>query len=214
MKRRLVILGAGGFAREIADVVRDLGPDADVELLGFADRDRSRRGEILNDSAILGALEDVPDPAGAYGIAGAGEVAPRRRQVAEMVAAGLRPITLIHPSVIMSPFVTVGAGTVITAGTIITNNVVIGEHVILNLGVTVGHDAAIGDHCVLSPGVHISGWVHIEPECYIGTGAVVLPKVTIGRGATVGAGAMVNKDVAPGTTVVGVPARPFLPSRG
>jgi len=209
--KRLVILGAGGFAREIADIVRDLGPDADVELMGFADRDRSRAGETLNDSSILGSLDDVPNRAGAYGIAGAGEIAPRRRQVAEMAAAGLVPITLIHPSAIMSPFVAVGAGSAITAGTIITNNVVIGEHVVLNLGVTVGHDVVIGDHCVLSPGVHISGWVHIEEECYFGTGAVVLPRVRIGRGATVGAGAVVTRDVGPGTTVVGVPAHP-LPS--
>ncbi|PKQ17186.1 MAG: hypothetical protein CVT67_01725 [Actinobacteria bacterium HGW-Actinobacteria-7] len=211
--QRLVIMGAGGFAREIADVVRDLGHSGGVELLGFVDRDDSHAGQILNDTPILGTIMQVDRSQPVHGIAGAGEIAPRKRQVAEMQQHGIEPLTLIHPSVVMSPFVTVGVGTVITAGTILTNNIVVGDHVILNLGVTVGHDVTIGTHCVLSPGVHISGWCTIEDDCYFGTGSVVLPRVTVGRGATVGAGAVVTKNVEPGVTVVGIPARPLSTSR-
>jgi len=206
--RRLIIMGAGGFAREIADVVRDLDGSTGVELLGFVDRDNTDLGRMLNDAHNLGTIDSVDLSEPVFGIAGAGEIIPRKRQVEELAQHGVTLLTLIHPSVVMSPFVTVGEGTVITAGVILTNNISIGDHVILNLGVTVGHDVTIADHCVLSPGVHISGWCSIEEECYIGTGAVVLPRVTLGRGATVGAGAVVTRDVAPGTTVVGVPAKP------
>lgn len=213
MRRKLVVLGAGGFAREIADIIRDLGPDGEYEFLGFVDRDSSRKGELLNDSYVLGSLEDVGDPGGLYAVAGCGDRGPRERQIAELESAKLLAAIIVHPSVIISPFVQLGCGTIVCAGTILTNSITVGEHVILNLGVTVGHDVTIGDCCVLSPGVHVSGRVTIGNECWIGTGAVVLPRLNIGDGATVGAGAVVTKDVAAGATVTGVPARPFEPKR-
>lgn len=209
MSKRVVILGAGGFAREVADIFRDLGSESDYEVLGFVERDSSRRGELLNDSYVLGCFDDITDKSGLFAVAGSGDIGPRKRQVAEIEALGLEAPVIIHPNVVASPFVTYGAGTIVCAGTILTNNIVVGRHVVLNLGVTVGHDAVIGDGSVLSPGVHISGWVNIGSDCYFGTGAVILPRVTVGAGAIIGAGAVVTKDVAVGATVVGIPARPI-----
>lgn len=208
MHKSVVILGASGFAREIADVLRDIGEDGGVGILGFADIDGSNKGEMLNGIEILGTLADVPATEGIVAFPGAGEIGPRKRQVQEMFDRGLGTLTIVHPSVIMSPFVTLGEGTIVTAGCILTNNITVGDWVILNLGVTVGHDVAIGDHCVLSPGVHVSGWVTLEDECYIGTGAILLPRVTVHEGAVVGAGAVVTRDVEAGAVVVGIPARP------
>ena len=208
MHKSVVILGASGFAREVVDVLRDIGEASGVRILGFADIDDSRKGEILNGVEIMGTLADVPVTDGLVAFPGAGEIGPRKRQVKEMLDRGLGTLTIVHPSVIMSSYVTLGEGTIVTAGCILTNSITVGDYVILNLGVTVGHDASIGSHCVLSPGVHVSGWVTIEDECYIGTGAVLLPKVTVHRGAVVGAGAVVSRDVEAGAVVVGIPARP------
>ncbi len=209
--KKVVIMGAGGFAREVADIIRDMGPSGGLSLLGYVDRDSSRRGEAVNDSVVLGALSDIEEPSALFAVAGSGDLAIRRRQIAEIEESGMDFLTLVHPSVIMSAFVQIGQHCVICAGSILTNTITIGSHVVLNLGVTVGHDVTIGDHCVLSPGVHVSGNVTIECGCTIGTGAVLLPGVTLGEGTVVGAGAVVTKDVAAGSTAVGVPARPLAP---
>ena len=83
----------------------------------------------------------------------------------------------------------------------------LGNHVQINLDCTVGHDTVMEDYVTLAPGVHISGRVKICKGAYVGTGASVIPNVTIGAGATVGAGAVVVRDVPPGETHVGIPAK-------
>jgi len=206
--RRIVILGAGGFAREIADLIGDCGFTAKLEVLGFLDRDSSRTGESLNGVPILGAIGTVSLPEGICGIAGSGDVVPRTRQAAEMDEAGLEPITLIHPSAVVSPSATIGEGSVVCAHTVVTSNSSLGRHVVVNYGATVGHDIDVGDFTVIGPGARVSGWVTLGIGCYLGAGAVILPRVKVGDGAVVGAGAVVTKDVAPGVTVMGVPARP------
>jgi acetyltransferase-like isoleucine patch superfamily enzyme len=114
----------------------------------------------------------------------------------------------------MSRFVEVGRGSVITVGNILNVNVRLGQHVHVNLDCTIGHDAVLEDYATLAPGVHVSGWVFIKEGAYIGTGAVIIngtedKPLEIGAYAVVGAGAVVTKDVPPGVTVVGVPAKPL-----
>jgi acetyltransferase-like isoleucine patch superfamily enzyme len=92
----------------------------------------------------------------------------------------------------------------------LTTNIVAGRHLHVNLNATVGHDCVIGDFVTLAPGVSISGHVTIGDGVEFGTGAVVLPGVTIGDGAMVGAGAVVTRDVEPGVTVIGMPAKPRI----
>lgn len=100
-------------------------------------------------------------------------------------------------------------GTVVLANASVTSNVRLGLHVHINLNATVAHDSTLGDYVTVNPGANINGDVIIGEAATVGSGAVIRQGITIGAGATVGAGAAVVRDVEPGTTVVGVPARPL-----
>lgn len=204
---KVAIVGAGGFAREVLDVYEAIDlefPGAMFKVLGWIVED-AEPGTVIGDLPVLGGADwrrAHPDVAAVIGI---GSPAIRRRLDAELGPPWERAV---HPNAIVTRRVDIGEGTVITAGVILTTNIRLGRHVHLNLGATVGHDAVIGDFVTVSPGVHVSGRVTIEEDAFIGTGAVILEGLTVGHGAVVGAGAVVVRDVAPGTTVVGVPARP------
>lgn len=117
---------------------------------------------------------------------------------------------LAHPSAILSPSATIGAGTLIVAGSILNADARLGMGVILNTGASVDHDCEIGDFAHISPGARLAGGVRIGARSWIGIGAVVREGVTIGADVMVGAGAAVICDIADGTQVAGVPAKPFI----
>jgi len=198
------IIGAGGFGRETLNVYRDAGRAG--EVAGFLEEGCAEPGRLINEKPVQdwSTLASLPD---ARLIAAIGSAA-RGRLIDEATRRGLAFDTAIHPSVNRSPWVKIGAGSIICANCILTTQIEVGEHSILNLACTIGHDVTLGRLVTLSPGVHVSGRVTIEDEVFIGTGAVIVEKVRIGQGAVIGAGAVVTKDIPPGVTAVGVPARP------
>jgi sugar O-acyltransferase (sialic acid O-acetyltransferase NeuD family) len=116
---------------------------------------------------------------------------------------------LIHPSVIIgnAKYVSIGEGSIICAGTIMTTNISIGRHVILNLACTIGHESTIDDYSAFMPTCSISGEVTIGKCTYWGTGAKIINRCHVGDNVTIGAGAVVIRDLPPGATAVGVPAK-------
>jgi sugar O-acyltransferase (sialic acid O-acetyltransferase NeuD family) len=216
---QLIIYGAGGHAREVAQLVADINrqcPDR-WELLGFiADAGAQARNPARLPAPHLGepdgpnALPAHPD---AWLVIAVGASRERRR-IAQRLAQsypGLRFATLVHPSAWLGERVTIGAGCVAFAGALLNVDVRIGAHASLNLGCTISHDGVLGDFVSLAPGVHLSGDVRLGDEVEVGTGAVFLPGVRVGPGAVVAAGAVVTSDVPPGQVAVGVPARAARP---
>jgi sugar O-acyltransferase (sialic acid O-acetyltransferase NeuD family) len=131
----------------------------------------------------------------------------RLRVVSRARKNGVRFCNAIHPSAILTRWVTVGEGVVIAAGCVLTNQIRIGDQVQINVNCTVSHDAVLGDFVTLAPGVHLTGLVTVSTGCYVGTGANVIDRLNVGEWSIVGAGSAIVRDVPPNTTVVGVPGR-------
>jgi sugar O-acyltransferase (sialic acid O-acetyltransferase NeuD family) len=213
VEQELLIFGAGGFGREVASWAhRAAWQGRGFKLAAFVD-DNLVAGE-LNGVPVLTLAQAAERHPDAGVLASVGQPRVRERLIAKAAELGLRPTApLLHPNVEYDQqYVSFGEGVVVCAGSILTVNIEVEPHVQINLDCTVGHDAVLRAYSTLSPGVHISGNVTLEQCSFLGTGAVTvqgLPgrPLLIGTDSVVGAGAVVSKDVAPSTTVVGIPAR-------
>ena len=210
MNNSLIIIGAGGFGREVlyASSYSISSSHPPLFVLGFIDEDVSKHGQTLCDSyKVFGDLSYLSTvPTGTNLVFGLGSPTVKKGLLKKISVAFPFPI-IQHSSVQMSRWVEVGEGTVLTAGCILTTQIKVGKHVNLNLDCTVGHDSIIGDFCNISPGCHISGHVTLEEGVDIGTGVNILPGLTIGRWSIIGAGATVTKDIPAYSVAVGVPAK-------
>ncbi len=206
----LVVIGAGGHGREVADVGRACARAGQpIRMLGYVDDDPSLAGQTRCDLPVLGPLRWLADHArpGLAVVSGVGSPAMRRRLVRRVAAWGIPFHRLVHPDAVLTPFITMGDGVVITAGCILTNTIELGDHVHLNRRATVGHDVRIGAFGLLAPGATLSGAVRLGEGCDVGTHACVLPGLEVGAWSIIGAGAVVHRSLAPNVTAVGVPAR-------
>jgi sugar O-acyltransferase (sialic acid O-acetyltransferase NeuD family) len=206
----VVIIGAGGFAREAYWVfVEDNLDGKKWNVLGFVDDNAAAHGTMLCDIPILGGFDWLATNArpGLQVLCAVGATRTRKLLAEKTRALGLSFCTVIHPSVRMSRWVEVGEGSIITAGNILTTQVRIGAHALLNLDCTVGHDCVFGAYCTVNPGCHISGNVTFGDGVEFGTGAVIIQGKSVGEWSVVGAGAVVTSDVPPHVTAVGIPAK-------
>lgn len=217
--KKLVIVGAGGFAREVRWLAQEItaarGPAEGYDFLGYVVSDTAKAGPHDSRDETLGDLGWLTSHRREWDVLalGIGNPAPRlkvARELEEFVDPETWP-ALVHPTVKMDvASCRISHGVLLCAGIIGTVNLVFEPFAMVNLSCTIGHESVIGRGACLNPTVNISGGVTIGAGVLVGTGAQVLQYLEVGEGATVGAGAVVSKPVAPGTTVVGIPAKPLV----
>ncbi|MEI5996872.1 NeuD/PglB/VioB family sugar acetyltransferase [Paraburkholderia bengalensis] len=198
------IIGAGGLGREVHAALLAMGLEVDSFLVerGFAS------GPVQNLPVRELAFEDHDEIVNAEFVIAVGDNKARLRIAEQLGPTSFR--TVIHPAATIGPQVKFGEGVMVLGTGSFTTDIKIGPHVLVNPGCNISHDCIIGAFASLGPGTSLAGRVTIEEGANLGVGVVVAPGCVIGAWSTVGAGAVVVRSVEPGTTVVGVPARPLV----
>jgi sugar O-acyltransferase (sialic acid O-acetyltransferase NeuD family) len=207
--KRIVVIGAGGHGREVAEILRhQMKAGEDLGVAGFIDDNREIHGRQIDGLPVLGDwswFEGV-DRTEVAVICAVGSPRTCKRLVERAVRLGLTFANAVSPLAHISPLARIGEGVTVFPNVIINTGSIIDSYSILNVAATVSHDTKVGRYSNVNPGAHLAGNVTIGEGCYIGMGAEVIQGLSVGEWSVVGAGAVVINDLPPGITAVGVPA--------
>ncbi|NLU26610.1 MAG: acetyltransferase [Hungateiclostridium thermocellum] len=203
MKKRLIIIGASGHGKVVADIAVKMNK---WQSIVFVDDDESIK--MCMDIPVIGKTDDAlkyKDEADFF--VAVGNNATRERIQTKLEHEGASIATLVHPDAVIGYQVSVGIGTVIMAGAVINSSSTIGKGCIINTNSSVDHDCILEDYVHVSPGAILAGTVKVGKGSWIGIGSVISNNINICAGCMLGAGAVVIKDITEPGTYVGVPAR-------
>ncbi len=197
MKNRLLIIGAGGHGRVVADIALTTGRYIEISFLDDAN-------PVDFKYPILGKVNTAHKYIETHDIFVAiGNANVRKRIMKEL---NTEFVTLIHKSSVIGLDVKIGQGTVVMPGAIINAGAVVGDGVIVNTSTSIDHDCIVGDYCHVSVGSHLCGTVNVGDKTWIGAGATIVNNINICDNCMIGAGAVVVKDINESGTYIGVPA--------
>lgn len=205
MKDKLLIIGAGGHGKVVADIALKMDRWKEIAFLDDNEDIKTSMGiEVIGKSADMYRYIKDYD---IFVAIGTNEMRKIIQEKLEIRGANI-PV-LIHPEAVIGREVEIGVGTVIMAGVVVNCCTTIGKGCIINTGATIDHDNLIEDYVHISPGVHTAGAVRIGKGTWLGIGSIVSNNITITSGCTIGAGAVVVKNIGKSGTYVGIPARRF-----
>jgi len=207
--KNLIIIGCGGFAREVYwHAQKSVGYGVDWQIKGFLDGDvklAAAEYELLPDK-VLGDVDGYEICADDVFTCAVGTPKARKILSEKICARGGEFVNLISALAYVMPTVEFGRGVIIAPHVCIGDRAKLDDFVAVNASTIIGHDAQIGKYSCVMPQANIAGKCRIGAEVFVGSGALVLPKAKVGDGATVGAGSLVLKKVRAGAKVFGNPA--------
>lgn len=207
---RLVIVGAGGHAKVVLELLRALGS---VDIVGLIDPQPATASvlgvPVLGGDALLPVLRREGVEA-AFVALGSNRL--RQRIGAELAAFGYALPAAVHPSAMVSPSASIGSGVAVMARAVVGTETRVLDLAVVNSGAVLDHDNLLGEAAHVAPGCALAGTVMVGARSLVGIGSSVRPGIRIGADVTIGAGSAVVADVADGMRVGGVPARPLRPT--
>lgn len=206
MNKKVIIIGAGGHAKSVAEIIIK----SNDELIGFLDDNiELQNTEIYCGKKVIGTLSDIEKYNENHFVIAIGNNEIRKKISMQY---HLKWYTAIHPNAIIATNVSIGEGTVIMPGAVINPDSIIGKHCIINTSASIDHDNIIEDYVHISPGAHLAGKVTVKEQSWICIGATIKNNITINKNIIIGAGAVVIKNILEAGTYIGIPAKKMISS--
>lgn len=201
MSKKIVIIGAGGHGKVVANIAKLNG----YEQILFLDDGGTKNTNGMY--PIVGTTEEIVNYRDYDFIVAIGNNQIRKKITDNLFEQSFKVVNLVHPTAVIDDTAIMGLGSVVMANAVINACAKLGKGCIVNTSATVDHDDVLGDYVHVCPGAHIAGTVAIGNEAWIGIGASVINNVTIASNCMIGAGSVIVKNLSESGTYVGVPAR-------
>lgn len=208
----VVIIGAGGCARDVYQWAMDSLSDKDYHIKGFISNNPHDLDNYHYDVPLLGNDRDYEVAENDRFLMAIGDIDIKKRVVEYFKKKGARFLTLVHKTAIVAPTASLGEGVIVCPYALISNNVVVDDFVLVNYYSSFGHDSRIGKYCFISPYATTNGFVVLEDEVFLGTHASVIAYKKVCYRSKISANSVAMNDVPPYSFVYGVPGvhRTFL----
>lgn len=206
--KNLIIIGAGGFGREIYGWARQTKENGiSWRIKGFLDDNEKALDNFKYDVDILSGIREYRPEANDLFVCAIGNMKLKKQIIAMILKKNGRFANIIHPTVVIGDNVRLGTGIILCPYSVVSSNAVLGDFVCVNLHASVGHDVKIGDWSFVGTGSAVNGNAVLDNSVFMGGHVIILPKSSIGAGTVVGAGSMVVGHVGSNITVFGIPAK-------
>ena len=205
----IIIIGAGGFGREVYLWAKDSFSKDQYRIKGFLDDNPRILDNYDMNVGIIGNLNSYDIKNKDRFLFAIGDIDVKKRLIIKMKKSGAKFLTLVHPTVIMANTTKIGEGVIICPFCLVSDNVLLEDFVMMNIYSSCGHDAKVGKYCILSPYATLNGFVVLEDEVFLGTHTTVIPYKRVGYKSKISANSVVMRDVATNKIVFGVPGKPI-----
>jgi len=202
-----LIVGAGGFGREVLAWARDAWPDHADRIAGFLSDDLRCLDNYSTGVAVVGPVAGYAKQPGDYLVFGIGVPYVRRRVAEALMELNASFLTLAHPTAVIAASASIGEGSVVCPYAILSDSARLGRFALVNYHSSLGHDAVAGDFSVLSPYATLGGNAAIAEDVFLGLHASVGPGKSIGARSKISANSAALSQAPPDSLIFGVPGR-------